>query len=237
MSSRDLELAELFGDDPPTRTCIFCSLPVLGLAGQDQMLDTFDLVDTDEAFQAEAWGECHSACLLSTKWGQQWAKLRLRSETRRGRSPLIYRDAEFCAFRNEVMKYTNVVCANGEYVTILDSDLDRIQPTAGGWLIPMTEKVSWNLVKMVDAVRDLKQELKRSRVASLWTFLTALGLRDAVLHPVALQSGRLKLVPELEQYWSDSWITVRISHFRFVRESILSKVFGRPHGKNEWQRR
>src|ERR1700722_7675022 len=53
------------------KTCCFCSLPVLGVPGQDTVLDSYHFKSTPEdqrAIAEKIFGDCHLSCFVDSPW-------------------------------------------------------------------------------------------------------------------------------------------------------------------------
>ena len=79
-------------------TCIFCQKPVLGIVGNDELLNSNYVSKNDSDILAnEVFGECHSNCLIDAGWSERWANLRVNSlSTIRGYELTELPDEQVC---------------------------------------------------------------------------------------------------------------------------------------------
>jgi len=84
--------------------CCFCKLPVLGIAGQDDILDSYNFRTSEEddlAISEGVYGHCHLKCLLKSSWKEFWKTRRVKNYVEIRQFKLIYDDSHSQVFRYE----------------------------------------------------------------------------------------------------------------------------------------
>ena len=103
--------------------CCFCKIPVLGIFGQDDLLDTYNLQRDEEdqrAVAEGAFGSCHIKCLLSSPWNDFWVKRRLANFMGPRGYRLIHEEEDGRIFRHHRTGGNIVVLASGVLLPLAD---------------------------------------------------------------------------------------------------------------------
>jgi hypothetical protein len=105
------------------KLCCFCKMPVLGIFGQDDLLDSYNLQREEEdqrAVAEGAFGSCHIKCLLNSPWNDFWVKRRLANFMDPRGYKLIYEEEDGRIFRDHRTGGNIVVLASGVLLPLAD---------------------------------------------------------------------------------------------------------------------
>jgi hypothetical protein len=109
------------------KTCCFCKKTVLGVFGQDDLLDTYYLKNSPEDNQvlsAKIYGSCHIKCLLESPWKEFWATRRLDNLVTVRGYQLVYKDEQSEIYRNIRTKDNAILPVKGVLLSISDQRLE-----------------------------------------------------------------------------------------------------------------
>lgn len=182
---------------PSVPCCTFCSLPVLGLSGQDFLLDTGYFLDdpADRAARAaHAYGDCHLRCLIESTWGSFWAT-RIRARFAATALRLAAAQSRITVFRNDPFGESAAVRDDGLFLTVTDLALKERAPVEGGTLVPVRHPLSVSLADRADLVRAVAAAFAAGEPFPLAAVISAFGVRQRLVFPLALAGGTLTADP------------------------------------------
>jgi len=175
--------------------CFICGRLVLGLVGQDTVLDTMFLKSEEEdnqVVQESAFGPVHYSCLLRSKWVQFWSKRIYENLTEVRRMPVIAVTDGYVALSNSVLRTYFVLGEDGLSATIEGENYDRWRPVDGGWLIQVIHEHTMNLTGFENALEFVRHSFSHLGHCLIVDLVRALDLYDTLLYPVALEGGVIR---------------------------------------------
>ena len=133
------------------KLCCFCKMPVLGIFGQDDLIDTYNLQREEEdqrAVAEGAFGSCHIKCLLSSPWNDFWVKRRPATFMDPRGYRLTHEEEDGRIFRHHRTGGNIVVLASGVLLPLADRTIRSglpFQPSHSlRWLTAVTIPASWS---------------------------------------------------------------------------------------------
>jgi hypothetical protein len=176
--------------------CPFCGDPVLGLAGQDLLLDTYLLQDEAEdraVLAAGAFGDVHARCLLESPWGRFWS-LRTRQNLTEVRGLAAAAEGpEAGALLNDGTGEVTVVGHDGMVWSLLPRAFQERSPATGGCLVPVHNDFNLRIQDLGPAAGDVLQLATTGGSYPLATLVTRLGAEAHLLDPDAIAGGVLEI--------------------------------------------
>lgn len=176
--------------------CFACGNPVLGLRGQDTILNPVYLssqnVEDRQALEAKVYDECHLSCLMRSSWGSFWTRRTFTNMHDIRGFPVIARHDDKIYLRGEVIHDTIILGENGWYVEVADADLRKIQPTTGGWLVPIQYEITLLLSDYPSLAQTVYAALSQKQGYPILAVLRSLRIDRYLLYPQALVSGEYK---------------------------------------------
>jgi hypothetical protein len=217
------------------RPCFLCGNTVLGLAGQDIVLDTFLLRPgkrDDEVLAEEAFGPCHLKCLIGSRWASFWSERVSQNYTFVRKLRAVHRSDEVSVFRNRLIAETVVVRSNGWIGSFTDAELKVAETVPEGQLVPVSMQAAWD----VTADRDLHAAIETAMAAqkpfSLFEYVSRLGLADRLWFAEAIRRGRIvrgtasNEDPAGSAGVAGSSISVELSYYKLLPADIAPLVMG-----------
>ncbi|MBS1910850.1 MAG: hypothetical protein JST22_02575 [Bacteroidetes bacterium] len=178
-----------------TPKCFICSQQVVGLNGQDTVLDTFFLHSTRDdklALSEQAFGECHLLCLTESAWGVFWGS-RIVANLRDVRKyRVLFADDEYQMLRNDIAHETSIIRWDGWMASVQDRLFEERRPVADGHLLPVHHEARTYLNGHDDLITGLRGALLADGTYPLKQLIAALGLTDRLLYPQAIEGGTLR---------------------------------------------
>lgn len=174
--------------------CCICGSPVLGLEGQDTILDTFYLLDEPEDNQAvaeEIFGDCHQTCLSSSGWGAFWARRKVDNFLNVRRYRMAFKDQDTTLLRDPGEELTVVARQDGVGYWFSDDQFARRERVEGGYLLPVEHDLNLDLSNARELADLCIGVIERQRFVPLRTVVDRLGVRDRLLVPEAIEGGAL----------------------------------------------
>jgi len=162
---------------------------VLGLNGQDGLLDTYVLTGDDrEVLEQGIFGECHVRCLLDSRWGSLWAS-RWLGNFSAVRGWLVAAEADGLAvLRNPRLPEAVVIRDDGWMTLVGDHALAR----RDGDLVPVRHEINLPLHDHPEVARAISTDLAAGRSHPIMDLVDALRLGDRLLSRQALAAGALR---------------------------------------------
>jgi hypothetical protein len=174
--------------------CFICRHPVLGLAGQDAIYDTYMLQSGERdaaAIADKAYGACHLACLAGSGWGSFWADRTVHSFAVVRRMQQLHRSDGLNVFRNAAIAQSVAVRSNGWIDGFSDRDCAAAEAVDEGLLLPVAMPA--NLVRAMDP--GLHDEIVACLGAKqsfpLFDYVSRLGLAERLSFPEAIRRGSI----------------------------------------------
>lgn len=168
-------------------TCFECKLPVLGLRGQDTMLDTYYLTSSDQdILDADAFGDCHLICLATSKWIERWI-VALRRNFEGVRRFRLLSSGPAWIYKVQTTAELFVVYPTGRVEQLEPRTIRAVE--AGDSKIDIVEEL---MIEFDPAVRDKIIVLGQGERLS-W-LIDELGVRDRLLEPTMVDSGTFRII-------------------------------------------
>lgn len=168
-------------------TCFECKLPVLGLRGQDTMLDTYYLTSSDQdILDADAFGDCHLICLATSKWIERWIVALRRNFEGVRRFPLLSSEPAWI-YKVQTTAELFVVYPTGRVEQLEPRTIRAVE--AGDSKIDIVEEL---MIEFDPAMREKIIALGQGERLS-W-LIDELGVRDRLLEPTMVDSGTFRII-------------------------------------------
>lgn len=163
------------------QTCFYCKKPVLGLSGNDEILDTAYLSSEDtDLFDNKIYGECHSICLIASSRAERWAKCRKHSL-------MVNQRYEFTEL-DDALIYTNSVCTSA-LVELKDS---HRCVAISSWMLHQNTTCCKDIFLEHEVNWEFSRDLSR---------LVSEACHDLIHSPMSLQL--IARLFDVEEYYSD----------------------------------
>lgn len=204
--------------------CFLCRKRVLGLIGQDFLLDTYYLRGGDAALQMQAYGPCHAICLCNSRWGRIWATYFHKYMEQVSYLPIIGETDGCVAFRREEQKETTIIQHDGFICVVHDKQVKSAVHVVNGRLIGVDHYIKLNLTSNPDVAKLVQQALVKHGAYPLRDLLHRLSLMDRLIFPIAVENGELRLVKQDPKFWTGGWISGQGVYAQFVPEAMMELV-------------
>lgn len=181
--------------------CFICNGSVLGLVGQDELLDSVYLTDADsELIANEIFGECHSTCLQGSPWVHRWSNLRVNALLEiRGYIELKTHEARVCLNPKAQIALVELTHSH-KCVSISTNMLDL--STLKDKNIFVEHEVNWNLGEQVKMFIPLLE----TGAVSMGSIIELLGIREKYSELVVSQ-GWLQQTPDTREYIESGYLS------------------------------
>ncbi len=216
--------------------CFLCGNVVLGLVGQDAVMDTY-LIDnnTPEARQVitrRAFGNCHLRCLIQSPYGGFWAQCMARHEARVKRSPMLFENDTYIMYRHDRTKETRLIGKDGWTQTVTDNELYQSVSCNGGYLIAIRHDYNLNFADTPELGKSVQESIFQKQSYPLLLLAQELHVEPYLLYPVAVQNGALRSrEPSLsrtqapEQSHSQNWVSAIADYAYFLPQEAAEILF------------
>lgn len=204
-------------------SCCFCREPLLELRGQFQCLPAYLLLPTDDELRAaNALGDAHLTCLLTSGFGPTWSERSLGHARSVLRLAAVGERDGAIALRNPNMRETQIFWTDGRWTAVQDRLLDTAEPTEGGVLLRLDEEYNMEFSPHRAVVEEIRAALVAEGRYPLGRLVEHLGVSDRVAHPDALARGALVLDAELRELWEGDWVSARVRYHEFLPQEGYS---------------
>lgn len=215
----------------PLFRCCLCDDVVLGICGQDDILDTVYLLDgpdDKEAVGAGIFGAVHLRCLSQTKWGTFWSNRRFLNATCVGRAVTLFEDAELSIGIQPVTEEIIVASRSGSFLLFEQGQLERRVATSRGSLVPFVSELGLSLRSSEKTAQRILREWETDGHSSLLKLIQDFNVEhrlkslDAVKNGILLPTTDADVDPNLmlRQYLLEA----TIEHDVFIPESEMKKI-------------
>lgn len=211
-------------------TCFLCNQRVLGLVGQELILEAYYLRPDDDAWFADAYGPCHISCLISSRWGSKWSLYMQRHIQRVDNFTIIHSADDLIAYRTDRLPETRVVQHNGLVFNVQDNDIKHATQVNGGSLIRVAAELSLDFTKSPHVAEPVQRVLAANQVLALQDLLQHLGVWERMLYPIALEKGELRLdkqslkILRRQSEVTHGWIWGKALYTQFVPEKVMNLI-------------
>jgi hypothetical protein len=202
--------------------CVLCTMPVLELDGQFEVLQPYDGRADDPAF--EIVGTCHSTCLAASEHHPKWVNWMLGGFLRRG----YERVGTAEGWQVLSMARTDDAVAvheTGCTVGFKRAMLKKGKRCDGGLLIPVRNEMYYELDE-VELVASWQNQLSTSGSIALERVVQDLGIADRMRWPVALRGGRWVHSKRTRATWGPGQIGAIGEYNVFVPDAESETVQG-----------
>ena len=192
--------------------CCFCRRRVIGLAGQDCVLDTFYLLDEPEdreVCDAAAFGQCHIKCLVESRWAGFWRRRRLANLIDVRGYDVLAEDDHGVALFNSRMGDVVFCETDGALVWTRREALCVGSDDGEFWVVPVVERVE---VEVGRNDSNLAAQWEARRALTLDDLVRGLGVEDRLLRPAALREGSIQPLRNKRSVVDDGWVVGRGSY-------------------------
>ena len=179
-------------------TCPFCGRIVLGLKGQDVVLDTFflDGEDADRRLVRDGlYGDCHIFCLERSDCGRLWGNRILKNFRDVRHFGLIESTSPFHLLRNPNVPESVIVSDLGGYLIVNDNDLRERVEREVDWLFPVDSFFEAILTQEnqesigIAFIRRMSEARITEHQGSMESLLDDLGIAEVLKDPGAIEGG------------------------------------------------
>ena len=179
-------------------TCPFCGRIVLGLKGQDVVLDTFFLggEDADRRLLRDGfYGDCHVFCLEQSGCGPIWGDRILKNFRDVRKLAVVEAAPPFHLLRNPNLPESVIISALGGYLVIADNELrgsverdaDRLFAVDGSFEALLTKENQESIGPA--AMQQLSEAYRAEHQGSLKSLLEVLGIAAVLKDAGAIEDG------------------------------------------------
>jgi hypothetical protein len=202
--------------------CRNCGLPVLELEGQFSKLDSLYLDDNFP--RPETSGKWHARCLAESDAALLWYECRLRNfRDVRGYQPLaeyphwtVVREPR----RGDVIAFGR----SGELLSLSRGNRKRARKVEEGRIYPKLEDEFHFELDDPDLVRSMQEGLLNVGSYPLPAVLDAMGIRDKVVHPEAIERGVFRFNKRLQAEWGKRFASASAEYGVFVPTELEPHV-------------
>jgi hypothetical protein len=212
--------------------CFLCGNIVLGIKGQDAVLQPYYLQEEGRSVvAADLYGPCHLSCLVTSQWGGFWAERRIKHIEGVLGLPRVFDHGELVAFGNARHQEAIIVRSDGvEFQVSFGSAATALQ-ISGGYLVPVRDEWYLHLPAHASLVKTIQEALLKEGSYALHHLMIALGLADRLLFPEALERAELQIrnpnskkTRRLIQSWSDTFVSARAFYSSFIPDAVMGVV-------------
>lgn len=197
-------------------SCCLCAESLLELQGQFLSLRPYALRPGDEDIRAAGvLGPVHASCLIASPWGARWARRLAEHAAQRGATPLG-RHGSVTGLWSPGLRQVTLIQDTGYRVSVPTDRLSEARPDRDGLLVPVEEEYNLELADRPDLVATIQDALTRTGRYPLLGLIDALGMRQRLAFPAALQDGWLLFDPALRSYWRPQWLSMKARYHLFV---------------------
>jgi hypothetical protein len=207
-------------------SCASCGRLVLELEGQFEKLDSY-FID-GQAPPPETAGWWHASCLASSASAPAWYEARLRNHQRDRGWQLDVELKHWTVVRHAQSGEVLAFGRSGELLS-LSLGRGRGRSVDGGAVYSIAEPMFNLQLDDEAAIGEIQRVLDLEGVYPLTAVLDTLGIRDLIVHPVAIESGVFRLMPELRDYWTRRAVAVRAEYGVFVPAELELYVTDASH--------
>jgi hypothetical protein len=158
--------------------CFVCHEACLGLKGQDVICDTFYTlsgVEDKQMLEAQAFGEFHLKCLMSSQWGNYWSKRILNNLVLVRHYPIIGEINGVTVLRNERIRTTFLLGNNGWRTEVYDKDMKERIPASGEFHLPVKHDFNVNLLDYPTVASEIQNASSKNEDFPLVALVDRLG--------------------------------------------------------------
>lgn len=205
--------------------CFVCKLPVLELEGQFEKLDSYLLDGTsDELYENEAFGWCHSKCLSTSTWGWSWSKRLINYATNvLGYKSVVEDDNMLTGLINLHTQDMMVLRKDGVNFFVSPSELAKKRSHPGGFLLPVTEEMNLEFDD-IELAKEIRDTLVKEKSYPLVNIVRSLRLSDRLLFPEAIQDGKLRFDTSLQREWRGAWVSAIADYQKFFPHELMAVI-------------
>jgi hypothetical protein len=214
--------------------CFICGNRVLGLRGQDIVLDTFYLQAHEEAadiIAQNAFGEAHLKCFVGSQWSGAWAQCIAENLIHVRRFETLLNRTDLQILRNPKMREVALIRADGWIRFLSERSLGAARSSPAGVSIAVKEEMSVVLPENQALLGNLEQAFHAKQYAHLSELVVALGVADYLLFPDSIRAGAITPVrgpgpqPEpLRRLRGEIYLNAVFSYDEFVPAAVADSL-------------
>jgi hypothetical protein len=200
--------------------CFICQHPVLELDGQFEKFDSYYLDASDDAYQQDAYGWCHSFCLSNSRWGKFWSERLIQHKTELLGFEKICSTNSLTVLRNPRVNEITILRNDGITFWLKPPVLYCEEDYQGGFVLPVLHEMNLELDDS-SLVNKIQQRLITSGSFPLQELVQALDLTQYLLYPEAIVDGTLQFDKKLKREWDGYWVSVLAKYKKFVPQEVV----------------
>jgi hypothetical protein len=200
--------------------CIGCSMPLLELCGQFEMLSPYYV--NGGVPSVETIGEWHTKCLSESLHGEEWFLARRNNYVSVRGYREVANAGDWFVIRSSHRQETIALSRTGASLS-LEFPRQRPLQIAGGVVYRVKEIYNLELSDRGD-VSSIQGALIDNGVYPLVDLITLLGIEDRMVNIEALRDGVLRYDRSLKRSWGAFAIAVQMEYGVFVPAEINAYV-------------
>jgi hypothetical protein len=202
-------------------TCVGCSLPVLSLHGQFEMLDSYYV--EDEGPPAESAGDWHTSCFVNSGYGPAWHDARLRNLVTVRSYTVVASEGDWTVIKHPREKEILALSRRGEFLS-LTYPAGKSRSVAGGTIYPKIDKEHHFKDDNQELIQRIQESLLATKTFPILAVFEVFEIANRILHPEALRDSHIHFTRELRRYWSRTSVSARWEYGVFVPAELVKYV-------------
>jgi hypothetical protein len=212
--------------------CVVCGLPVLELKGEYANLDSFYI--QDDGPPADTAGQWHALCLAKSSVARSWHDVRVNNFRDVRGYVLLARLPSWTLLEHSRTREVLAFGHDGRLLNLSLGGKSKARKVAGGAVYPVElpeyhlrlEQSSENAA----LIASIQEALSAKKEYPLPLLVDALSINDRIMHPVALERGRLLFERRLRRSWESDTVSVVIEYGVFVPDELEAFVGAKQGG-------
>lgn len=188
------------------KTCCFCKKKVLGIFGQDDLLDSYyfkESLEDSRAISEGVYGDCHIKCLLESPWKDFWTNRRIDNLVKVRGYELIYQDVQSSIYRNGTTKEYVVLPVSHVLLFVSDKKIKigmdecgiKVSQSELFWELPLSQSTL-----TIESFFDEKGGMPLVKLADIF------GVADKFYDEKCAHAGKLLSIAQK----TDDWLKKRV---------------------------
>jgi hypothetical protein len=205
--------------------CCFCKLPVLGIPGQDTLLDSYNLkneLQDQRAIAEGVFGDCHLLCLQDSKWSEFWFERRLENFIDvRGYQFLLKKGGAVLLRNPQNTKYV-MGAMSGPLLLVDVRDISNGFRPEESLIRLVDPERNWKIPESSPAAEGIVEDFLKSGEMSLLTLAEAFNCRDKLFDEVAARQGKLNCIPDKSaQFFATGYLVASLTSIVRLQKEVV----------------